>query len=255
MRKVAGIVGPEVYDDRPHFPGLEGPVICMQFISGHQRALNQVHEQDMHQLGGVLQRLHALPVEDLSGWAPTDRSLTAYAKERWREHLAARLPAIRDPLERALQRRLRAAVALVSDSMNQLTRTAVATDETLVLLHADVSGANVIWAPGPVLIDWEYARLGDPADEIGYLFTQNDLGDAHRAAFWRGYADRTAEAKLHDIIERVRQWEPMTLLGSIMWWLDAWSRSEPGESLPKEAAYYLLQAMQRLDRFERMFES
>jgi hypothetical protein len=28
------------------------------------------------------------------------------------------------------------------------------------------------------------------------------------------------------MIDRVRCWEPMTLLGSVLWWLDAWSRAD-----------------------------
>ena len=40
--------------------------------------------------------------------------------------------------------------------------------------------------PGPVLIDWEYARLGDPADEIAYLFDQNGLSPGHRGHFGEG---------------------------------------------------------------------
>jgi len=50
----------------------------------------------------------------------------------------------------------------------------------------------------------------------------------------------------------------MTLLGSIMWWLDAWSRAEttpekPDRSLSRTAEHYLQQAVNRLDRFDRMF--
>ena len=35
--------------------------------------------------------------------------------------------------------------------------------------------ADLLWDAEPILIDWEYARLGDPADEIAYTFTQNAL--------------------------------------------------------------------------------
>ena len=262
MRKVGGLVGPEIHDFRPRCPGFEGPIICMQFLAGDQPALNRVGQQDVQRLGDVVQRLHALPVDDLTAWGPGDLGLLTYAQERWRAHLASRLPAIRDPLPGALQRRLRAAVGLASDDMGELmARADEGLDESLVLLHGDVSGANVIWAPHPVLIDWEYARLGDPADEVGYLFTQNDLGQAHRAAFWRGYGGRMTATMLDGIMQRARLWEPITLLGSIMWWLDAWSRGEAtptvksDPSLPKTGEYYLQQAVERLDRFERMFSS
>jgi thiamine kinase-like enzyme len=262
MRKVGGVVGPGIHDFRPRCPGFDGPIMCMQFLAGDQPALNRVRQPDLQRLGEVVQRLHALPVDDLTDWGPGDLSLPTYAKERWRAHLAFRLPAIRDPLPGALQRRLRAAVGLASDDMEALmARLHEGTEESLVLLHADISGANVIWAPHPVLIDWEYARLGDAADEVGYLFTQNDLGQAHRAAFWRGYGRRITATMLDRILQRVRLWEPTTLLGSVMWWLDAWSRAEATPAselvplLPRTAEYYLQQAIERLDRFERMFSS
>jgi thiamine kinase-like enzyme len=142
--------------------------------------------------------------------------------------------------------------------MEELMTLAEGSDENLVLLHADMSGGNIIWAPYPCLIDWEYARLGDPADEVAYLFTQNDLGPAHRAAFWSGYGDGMTAPTLDRIMQRAQLWEPMTLLGSIMWWLDARARLEAARldpSLPKTAEYYLQQAIERLDLFERMFRS
>ena len=259
MHKVGGVAGPEIYDFRPAWPGFPGPVACMQFVPGQQRELNSAHERDMQHLGGVVRGLHALSVEGLVELGPRDASFSGYAEERWRAHLDSRLQSIRDPLPPVLQQRLRAAVGLVSDAIEQLTaHTDAGTNEELVLLHADISGSNVIWAPHPVLIDWEYARFGDPADEVAYLFTQNDLNQSQRAAFWRGYGHAMTASTLGDLMDRVRRWEPMTLLGSIMWWIDAWSRAEAAlpvtsGSLPRTADYYLLQALDRLDRFDRMF--
>ena len=262
MQQVGGIVGPEIFDFRPDHPGFAGPLMCMQYIGGEQRELDRVGPHDMQRLGRAVQRLHALPVPELlAAWTLSDLSLSSYAEERWSAHLASRLPSIRDPLPDALQRRLRVAVRVASESMQQINAFASgSSDEGLVLLHADLSGANVIWTPLPVLIDWEYARIGDPADEIAYLFTQNDLSEPQRAAFWQGYSGTTStEATLERIVARSRLWEPMTLLGSIFWWLDAWSRSEASRpetsdpSLPRAPEYYLDQAVQRLDRFDRMF--
>src|SRR5204863_8726278 len=131
---------------RPSCPGFDGPIVCMQFLAGDQPALNRVRPQDMQRLGDVVQRLHTQSVDDLTDWGPVIGALPTYAQERWRDHLASRLEAIRDPLPDALQRRLRAAVGLASDDMEQLmARPDDGSDESLVLLHADISGANVIW--------------------------------------------------------------------------------------------------------------
>jgi thiamine kinase-like enzyme len=198
-----------------------------------------------------------LPIEDLYDGEPSELGLSSYIEERRQGHLASRLSAIRDPLPGPVQQRLRAAVGLVSDSLEPLRALVeLAPDESLVLLHADISGANLIWAPQPVLIDWEYARLGDPADEVAYLFTQNQLSPAQRAAFWSGYSP-SQNRPLDLMVDRVRYWEPITLLGSVLWWLDAWSRADElaraggtDPALPSPADYYLGQALRRLDHFD-----
>ncbi len=127
-----------------------------------------------------------------------------------------------------------------------------------MLLHGDIGAGNVIWGPAPVLIDWEYARIGDRADEIAYVFTQNGLDEAEREAFWRGYRPGTdPEAPFDDLVDRVRWWEPVTLLGSALWWVERWScraaadaAGEPDPSVPRTQRYYLGQARRRLDRLD-----
>lgn len=258
LGKVGGVAGPELYDFSATTPWFTGPVMCMQFIPGDHRELREVQEEDLRRLGAVVRSLHTLPVDDLRDWEPRELGLSSYIEERWQGHLASRLSAIRDPLPSPVQQRLRAAVDLVSGSLEPLRELVeLAPDESLVLLHADISGANLIWAPQPVLIDWEYARLGDPADEVAYLFTQNQLSPSQRGAFWSGYSPDDKDQPLDPMADRVRYWEPMTLLGSVLWWLDAWSRADElataggtDPALPKPADYYLGQALRRLDHFE-----
>jgi thiamine kinase-like enzyme len=128
------------------------------------------------------------------------------------------------------------------------------------LLHGDIAFGNVLWGRDPVLIDWEYARLGDRSDEIAYLFDQNGLAKPQREAFWRGYRSRAgSEVSLTNMTERVNWWESLTLLGSTLWWVERSVRRteaqvagtiDPG--VPKEPAYYLKQAVSRLDRLEAL---
>jgi len=108
-----------------------------------------------------------------------------------------------------------------------------------------------------VLVDWEYARVGDPADEIAYLFDQNALAPAQRDGFWLGYLepsdDQSAIRNLH---ERVGWWEPVTLLGSTLWWVERWvrrieaaaaGRLDPGAR--REETYYSSEVRRRRERF------
>lgn len=254
LAKVGGLAGPRLYDFSADVPGFDRPVMCLEFLRGDQPDLAGVGAEAVERLGRLVQWLHAQPVDDLRDWAPSGIGLSAYVQERWRDHLASRLGAIRDPLPSRLQERLQAAVAVVAGAVEELEGLCSVGDDRLVLLHADISGANLLWVPEPLLIDWEYARLGDPADEVAYLFTQNALLEPQREAFWRGYSEGMTDDQARSIARRVRHWEPITLLGSVLWWLDAWSRAEAGvmghdEPVPaREAGYYLEQAVARLDR-------
>ena len=129
-------------------------------------------------------------------------------------------------MPRTLQDRLRRA----ADSLAESFETSRGSDsfnsgETLSLLHGDIGPGNVLWNPNPRLIDWEYTRLGDPADEMAYTFDQNALTTSQRRAFWDGYQQVIdSRSRLTHIIERVDWWEPVTLLGSAPWWVERWVR-------------------------------
>lgn len=126
-----------------------------------------------------------------------------------------------------------------------------------MLLHGDPAGENILWAPDPVLIDWEYARLGDPADEIAYLFDQNGLTAQQREAFWRGYRDGSRVPRLSDVADRASWWEPATLLGSTLWWVERWVRRSDAEAagvvdpaVSRDRDYYFDRLIRRLDRLD-----
>jgi aminoglycoside phosphotransferase (APT) family kinase protein len=256
LDRVGGTAGPKLYSFSADAPGFAGPVMCLEFIAGRHQDLAEAEPERLTRLGQLIRWLHGQPVSDIEDFE--DMRLSAYVEQRWQQHLVSRVGAIRDPLPDELQERLQGAVAGASAAVQELKGLAEAAfEERLVLLHADISGANVLWRPEPVLIDWEYARLGDPADEVAYLFTQNALSGAQEDAFWAGYSDGLGPAQVSQVAGRVRWWRPITLLGSVLWWLDAWSRTEAARSvgrtdpsLPQEPGYYLDRAVRRLDWFE-----
>jgi Ser/Thr protein kinase RdoA (MazF antagonist) len=195
--------------------------------------------------------VHALPTESVvSASAPAD--VVAYARE-WTDGIVARLLALEEHLPPGVRDEARTARLSAERRLVSVADAPGFAGGTLALLHADLSPSNVVWRPDPLLIDWEYARLGDPADEIGYVFGQHGLDRSQRDAFWRGYRTARSSEGIQGIEDRVRWWEPMGLLGSATWWLERWRERTEADahgvahpSAPKAAAYYLDHALSRL---------
>jgi aminoglycoside phosphotransferase (APT) family kinase protein len=261
LQKVQGFAAPLLYDFSCKNRWFDTPSMCMQFVPGEQRELVSATSRDIEHLGSVIGRVHALPADDLGEWFPDSTNNETYVDRRL-ESIFSKLQSVRDPLPVLLQRRMKRALRQVNERLETARSVeSFEANEGLVLLHGDVAAGNIIWAPEPVLIDWEYARLGDPSDEVAYVFSQNILTTAQRKAFWRGYR-RCMDPRRHlkHLVDRVGWWEPMTLLGSVLWWVDMWSRradadtvGEVDPSVPRTQSYYLDQAIRRLNRFDELF--
>jgi len=255
IERAAGVAAPVLYDVRCESRWFDRPAMCMQFVSGEQRDLAAASPATLEQLGSLMAQVHMLPTADLFDEEPTTYTVAAYLHERHRATVD-RL----DPLRDLLPAEVRQRVDEGARSLDERVRSSSASDsfqtaEQLVVLHGDPAAANVIWTPEPVLIDWEYARLGDPADEVAYLFGQVGLTAAQRQAFWHGYRQHGAGRWVDDIVDRVWVWEPLTLLGSALWWLEYWERRVQADragvddpTTPRPATYYLYNADRRLDR-------
>jgi aminoglycoside phosphotransferase (APT) family kinase protein len=100
--------------------------------------------------------------------------------------------------------------------------------EPFRMLHGDLVEANVVWGPdGPGLVDWEFWRMGDPAEDLAYLVELNGLSDPARAAVLAGYGDAAVAA-------RVEGWRVFVAADAAGWYL--------GEGMRDEAAPLLARA-------------
>jgi aminoglycoside phosphotransferase (APT) family kinase protein len=274
LKSVGGVAAPELYDFRRTSDWFNAPAMCIQFLPGRQQDLQTVGSTQIEQLGALVAWVHARPLDALAGLdsSPTPASspspssrppttIATYAEDRLQAILST-LTWARDPLPRTLQDRLRRAADSLTASFAAVRASSDSFDsgEPLSLLHGDIAPGNVLWSPEPCLIDWEYARLGDPADEMAYTFDQNALTSSQRQAFRDGYRqgiDNTARPQLTRIIERVEWWEPVTLLGSALWWVERWVRrteldAEGGADpeVPRDPDYYFERVISRVDRLE-----
>jgi len=69
-----------------------------------------------------------------------------------------------------------------------------------------------VWTPrGPVLVDWEFARTGDPAEDLAYLAAMDELAPDVLEQVLAGYGADAGVAR------RVARWRPLMAL-----WCAAW---------------------------------
>jgi aminoglycoside phosphotransferase (APT) family kinase protein len=66
----------------------------------------------------------------------------------------------------------------------------------LTLVHGDFQAGNVLVAPGapPLVIDWEFGRIGDPREDLGYYMSFPSVPNLYREdpeGFLRQYRERT----------------------------------------------------------------
>jgi Ser/Thr protein kinase RdoA (MazF antagonist) len=149
-------------------------------------------------LGRLLRRVHDLP-------APTAGDEYAVADHRYRDARIADIrrgcrPDARSPTESSIA-----------------TLPPLASDR-LVLLHGDPWSGNVVWgADGPVLVDWEYARPGERAEDLAYLAAMDELPTVTLASVLGGYGAGS------DLRARVEAWRPLMAAWCGSW---LWERGE-----------------------------
>jgi len=231
----------------------------MEDVAGLHHDMGGLPVDSMSSLGQTVSRFHAL---DASSFADQEEGTPAwtvatYLFDRMRSEVERRLPAPEMPIPTQIresidQARVRADRLILEANANGV----LDVDDPPVLVHSDIGAGNVLWPSldNPVLIDWEDARMGDPAEEVAYIITENRLDDIRRRAFLSAYCRMRETSTLFHA--RVRLWEPLTALFSALWWVDRATRrmsfegGQPDDgSAPKTVHYYLERAEQRLRWF------
>ncbi len=179
-------------------------VLISEWIDGAPRPLAQIGQGDALVLGALLRRAHGRASSASGGlaqWPSRARSLGAYARGRARDCMArARGDAERDRVARAASR---------------ITGATGGDSTGFALLHGDLVEDNIVWGPdGPRLVDWEFWRMGDPAEDIAYLEALNDVPADIAEGIRSGYR---AGAGLR---VRADAWRALVLLDAVMWHRD-----------------------------------
>ena len=98
------------------------------------------------------------------------------------------------------------------------------------LLHGDLVEANIVWGPqGPALVDWEFWRMGDPAEDLAYLAEVNRLPDAVLADVIEGYGRP-------EVAAAAGGWRGLAALDAGAWYRRAGMTAAAGPLLERGAA-------------------
>jgi aminoglycoside phosphotransferase (APT) family kinase protein len=170
-------------------------------LPGAPRAIAAVTPAEAAQLGAVLREAHESrrgPTGGLWSWDGPAGSLRAYRSARARDTEALLAGGPEAGLARAA-----AAGPLGGEEDADPFR----------LLHGDLVELNVVWGPdGPGLVDWEFSRMGDPAEDLAYLIELNRLGAEAAAAVLAGYGRPGMEG-------RIAAWRPLVAADAGAWYL------------------------------------
>ncbi len=173
--------------------------VTMTYIAGEPRPPAGLGADDARRLGASLRRLHDARHATVGGrhvWDGPADSLAAYARAR-----LADLEPVPDGLR-----------SLADTVGERLLRDTGTGPPAFRFLHGDLAADNILWTPAPVFVDWEFWRMGDPAEDLAYLITMNDTPPPVTAAMLEGYGDA-------DVRVRIEAWYGATALDAGLWYL------------------------------------
>lgn len=189
---------------RPWVPALvergEGWMVSTR-LPGSPRPITMAGASEAQRLGALVRELHDLrrgPDGGLWSWAAPVTTLDDYRRLRVEdtERLLAGHP------DAGLVRRALALAPAAGDD-----------PEPFRLLHGDLVEANIVWgSDGPGLVDWEFWRMGDPAEDLAYLIEANALPGSVAASVIEGYA-------LPGMAGRIAGWRPLVAADAGAWYL------------------------------------
>jgi aminoglycoside phosphotransferase (APT) family kinase protein len=214
-REAAALTRLAGHDLAPELVAHGDGVLATTLVGGDVRPLASLSAQQSRALGAALARLHALERSDeggYDGWDVPARSMDEYRRRRAQE--------IRDGASDAVA----AALATASAPAPH----ASPAGPPFVLVHGDLWGGNIVWeGTRPTLVDWEFQRMGDPAEDLAYAVAMDDVPDDLVTALLEGYGRP-------DLMTAIRWWRPL-LAADCARWYAAEGDAERAATLEAEA--------------------
>ena len=215
----------------------------------------------LESLGATIGRLHDLDPDRVGQLDPRPRSLSEYLVQRIEWDIGRRIYEDRLPGElagrfwKSLPARRRGRLGV---------RHAGRVAQLRILLPAARGRPRGATWSGPALwrnwwtgktFAWATQRRRLPLSSA-----KTSYPETGRARFWDGYA-RTRGSRAGPVGQRVATWEPVTMFGSAMWWLDRYCSKlrarrtgVPNAVVPRALSYYRKVAVSMLRRFESRYQ-
>lgn len=196
----------------PHVKYADRDILVHDKLSGEPGPLAEASDADLDALARTLACMHSHTVDHYILWPDLTKRHGTRA-----ELLRARIASL--PEYRSFEQ-------LQHDDLDALYQVLCEIEldgpdwgaEQFGLIHGDLSIGNILWSEGGVsLIDWEYVRPSDPAEELAYIITEQPVGDALRRRLRNAYI---AHGGVGASWERVGGWAAFTALDSAFWWCD-----------------------------------
>jgi aminoglycoside phosphotransferase (APT) family kinase protein len=188
-----------------------------RFLPGRPLPLGELPVEQLGRLTSVLACLHRHTSNGFTPWPerePREGSLGDLF--RFRVGSLENYASFARGLAGALDPRL-------PDLLTRLTSPALLNDaswdgERFARLHGDLSFGNILWSESEVaLIDWEFSRVGDPAEDLGYLLSEQPVRAAALESLREQYARAGGDER---VWSRVPAYVLFTAADSALWWAD-----------------------------------
>lgn len=163
-----------------------------EFVSGV--TLAQSEENIPAKLGRTLASIHEQPI--------TARPLQLTS--RWQHYIkAAGLPASNPTVHRA-------------NELNERLHLNYESDEVLALCHNDLSAGHIIYGEQTVIVDWEYAAMGNRYFDLAGCALINELSDDESEQLCESYAD-AASVDIETVKRLYRQQREVVEVTNALW--------------------------------------
>ena len=218
-RSVAEVDGLTDVSNCPGVPRLRlltHELVVLDYLSGAPRDLDQLEERHFEVLARQLACVHMTEYPGFTPWPERElRTGTRVDLFRFRTASLANYECFAD----ARAGRAGAELPELLTRLEALDLSAAAwSSTTFARLHGDLSRGNLLWDGDELgLIDWEFSRVGDPAEDLAYLLTEQPDAIGRLAQLLPLYI---AAGGALDVAGRIPAYGLFTAVDSALWWLD-----------------------------------